>query len=177
MKDGMIFPFKKTWRSRLDLEYLDETSGRKVAARLDQSHPEDGANPNEIGKKLHQFADYASKETLGQVHAGGFLHHRIVLNPDGSRTSPTALSNSERKKRICDAWMKHMREIKTSSSHPVIQHRLVFTMSTAFHDKLVAAGINPDIVLRSSLKTVLNRFQQRFHPKDSIGYASSGFIG
>jgi hypothetical protein len=34
MKDGMIFPFKKTWRSRLDLEYLDETSGRKVAARL-----------------------------------------------------------------------------------------------------------------------------------------------
>jgi hypothetical protein len=171
MKDGMIFPFKKTWRSRLDLEYLDETSERKVAARLDQSRLEDGANPNEIGKKLRQFADYASKETLGQVHAGGFLHHRIVLNPDGSRTSPMALSNSERKKRICDAWMKHMREIKTSSSHPVIQHRLVFTMSTAFHDKLVVAGINPDIVLRSSLKTVFNRFQQRFHPKDSIGYA------
>jgi hypothetical protein len=44
-------------------------------------------------------------------------------------------------------------------------------MSTAFHDKLVATGINPDIVLRSSLKTVLNRFQQQFHPTDSIGYA------
>jgi hypothetical protein len=43
--------------------------------------------------------------------------------------------------------MKHMREIKTSSSHPVIQHRLVFTMSTAFHNKLVAAGINPDLFL------------------------------
>jgi hypothetical protein len=171
MKDGIIFPLKKTWRSRLDLEYLDETSGRKVAARLDQSYLEDGANPNEIGKKLRQFADYASKETLGQVHAGGFLHHRIVLNQDGSRTSPMALSNSERKKRICDAWMKHMREFKTSSSNPVIQHRLVFTMSTAFHDKLVGAGINPDIVLRSSLKTVLNRFQQRFHATDSIGYA------
>ena len=98
MKDGIIFPFKKTWRSRLDLEYLDETSERKVAARLDQSRLEDGANPNEIGKKLRQFADYASKETLGQVHAGGFLHHRIVLNPDGSRISPMALSNSERKK-------------------------------------------------------------------------------
>jgi hypothetical protein len=44
MKDGMIFPFKKTWRSRLDLEYLDETSGRKVAARLDRcfafKHPD-----------------------------------------------------------------------------------------------------------------------------------------
>jgi len=171
MKDGMIFPFKKTWRSRLDLEYLDETSGRKVEARLDQSRHEDRANPNEIGKKLQQFADYASKETLGQVHAGGFLHHRILLNRDGSRTSPMALSNTERKKRICEAWMKHLQGFKTSSSNPVIQHRLVFTMSTAFHDKLVAAGVNPDIVLQSSLKTVLNRFQQRFHPKDSIGYA------
>ena len=171
MKDGMIFPFKKTWRSRLDLVYLDETSGRKIEARLDQFRHEDRANPNEIGKKLRQFADYASKETLGQVHAGGFLHHRILLNRDGSRTSPMALSNTERKKRICEAWMKHLQGFKTSSSNPVIQHRLVFTMSTAFHDKLVAAGVNPDIVLQSSLKTVLNRFQQRFHPKDSIGYA------
>jgi hypothetical protein len=67
--------------------------------------------------------------------------------------------------------MEHLQKYKTSSSNPVIQHRLVFTMSEAFHDKLVEAGINPDIVLRSSLKTVLNRFQQRFHPKDAIGYA------
>ena len=171
MKDGMIFPFKKTWRSRLDLEYLDETSGRKIEARMAQSQSEDQADHTAVGKKLKQFADYASKETLGQVHAGGFLHHRIVLNPDGSQTSPFALSNAERKKRICDAWMEHLQKFKTSSSNPVIQHRLVFTMSEAFHDKLVEAGINPDIVLRSSLKTVLNRFQQRFHPKDSIGYA------
>ena len=35
--------------------------------------------------KLKQFADYASKETLGQVHAGGFLHHLILLNEDGTR--------------------------------------------------------------------------------------------
>ena len=33
MKNGMIFPFKKTWRSRLDLEYLDETSERKLSLR------------------------------------------------------------------------------------------------------------------------------------------------
>ena len=171
MKDGMIFPFKTTWRSRLDLEYLDETSARKVAARIDQSGSEDRADPSEIGKKLKQFADYASKETLGQVHAGGFLHHRIVLNPDGSRTSPMELTNTERKKRIKEAWLEPLQKFKTSSSTPVIQHRLVFTMSEAFHDKLVDAGINPDIVLRSSLKTVLNRFQQRFHPKDAIGYA------
>ena len=171
MKDGMIFPFKKTWRSRLDLEYLDETSARKVAARIDQSGSEDRADPSEIGKKLRQFTDYASKETLGQVHAGGFLHHRIILNADGSRTSPLALTNTERKKRINEAWFEHLQQFKTSSSNPVIQHRLVFTMSEAFHDKLVSAGLNPDVVLQSSLKTVLNRFQQRFHPKDSIGYA------
>jgi hypothetical protein len=171
MKDGMIFPFKTTWRSRLDLEYLDETSGRKIEARKGQSHSEDEADPAAVGKKLKQFADYASKETLGQVHAGGFLHHRIILNPDGSQTSPFAMSNELRKKRICEAWMDHLQKFKSSASNPVIQHRLIFTMSTAFHDKLVDAGINPDIVLRSSLKAVLNRFQQRFHPKDAIGYA------
>ena len=167
----MIFPFKKTWRSRLDLEYLDETSGRKVAARNERTQLQEQADHTAVGKRLKQFADYASKETLGQVHAGGFLHHRIIINPDNSQTSPLALSNAERKKRICDAWMKHLQQYKSSSTNPVIQHRLVFTMSTPFHDKLVAAGINPDIVLRCSLKTVLNRFQQKFHPRDSIGYA------
>jgi hypothetical protein len=33
MKAGMIFARKTTWRSRLDLEYLDETSSRKMSAR------------------------------------------------------------------------------------------------------------------------------------------------
>ena len=33
MKNGLIFPFKTTWRERLDLDYLDETSARKIAAR------------------------------------------------------------------------------------------------------------------------------------------------
>jgi hypothetical protein len=78
MKAGMIFARKTTWRSRLDLEYLDETSTRKVSAR--QQH-EDGPKR---GSPLRQFADYASKETLGQVHAGGFLHHLILINEDGT---------------------------------------------------------------------------------------------
>jgi len=30
MKAAMIFARKTTWRSRLDLEYLDETSNRKL---------------------------------------------------------------------------------------------------------------------------------------------------
>ena len=173
MKNGMIFPFKTTWRARLDLEYLDETSGRKIAAREGQKAEKkvDQADHTVIGKNLKQFADYASKETIGQVHAGGFLHHLIVMNPDGTRSVPGALSNIERKRRISDEWFKHLKKWHTSSKNPVIQHRLVFTMSTPFHDKLVGAGLNPDTVLQSTLKTMMRDFQEKFHPKDSIGYA------
>ena len=68
----MIFARKTTWRSRLDLEYLDETSSRKVSSR--QQHDD---SPKRT-RPLKQFADYASKETLGQVHAGGFLHYFVL---------------------------------------------------------------------------------------------------
>jgi hypothetical protein len=131
MKAGMIFARKTTWRSRLDLEYLDETSTRKVSAR--QQH-DDGSKRT---KPLRQFVDYASKETLGQVHAGGFLHHLILINEDGSRTAPSQLTNDERKRRISEAWFEHIRKYPTSSQNPVIQHRLVFSMSRELHDKLV----------------------------------------
>jgi hypothetical protein len=93
VKAGMIFARKSTWRSRLDLEYLDETSERKVSQRQrDESDVKESA----IGRKLKQFADYASKETLGKVHAGGFLHHMILVNEDGNRVAPSQLSNEER---------------------------------------------------------------------------------
>ena len=84
IKAGMIFARKTTWRSRLDLEDLDETSSRKFSAR--QQH-NDGP---ERTRPLRQFANYASKETLGQVHAGGFLHHMILINKDGA--APPLLS-------------------------------------------------------------------------------------
>ena len=137
MKAGMIFARKTTWRSRLDLEYLDETSSRKMSAR---QQPDDGSKAT---RPLRQFADYASKETLGQVHAGGFLHHLILVNPDGSRTAPSQLTNDERKRRISEAWFEHIRKYPTSSQNPVIQHRLVFSMSREMHDKLVETGIIP----------------------------------
>lgn len=165
MKNGMIFPFKKTWRSRLDLEYLDENSERKVALR--KASVEQSA----VGRKLKQFADYASKEMLGQVHAGGFFHHSILINPDGTRSSPAQLNNSERKQRLSTAWFNHIQKFPTSSKNPVIQHRLVFSMSTPFHDKLVEAGINPDRVLQRTMKKVMRKFNERFHPNDAIGYA------
>ena len=161
MKAGMIFARKSTWRSRLDLEYLDETSERKVSQR---QRDESDVKKSAIGRKLKQFADYASKETLGQVHAGGFLHHMILANEDGTRVAPSQLSNEERKKRISEAWFQHIRKFPTSSNNPVIQHRIVFSMSRELHDKLVEAGINPDRVLQSTMGKVMRKFAERFHP-------------
>jgi hypothetical protein len=165
MKNGMILAKKKTWRSRLDLDYLDETSERKM------SQQERLSPKSSIGQKLKQFGDYASKESLGQVHAGGFLHHLIVENPDGSRTAPSQMTNAERKKRISEAWFNHFRKFPTSSKEPVIQHRLVFSMSKELHDKLVASGINPDRVLQTTMRKIMRKFNDRFHPADAIGYA------
>jgi|GEM_PF-2705261 len=44
-------------------------------------------------------------------------------------------------------------------------------MSVQLRDKLVASGISPDRVLQSTLKKVMGKFSERFHPADSIGYA------
>jgi hypothetical protein len=165
MKNGQIFAHKSTARGGLDLEYLDETSRRKVSFR------ERADVDQQIGKKLKHFTDYASKETLGQVHAGGFLHHSIRMNPDGTSTAPSQLSNPERKQRIAEAWRKHLAKFPSTAKRPVSAHRLVFSMSKEQHDALTNAGINPDQVLHSTLKKVMRRFNERFHPNDSIGYA------
>lgn len=93
MKNGIILANKKTWTSRLDLDYLDENSELKQKNK-----------PKEqefiTGQKLRQFSDYASKETLGQVHVGGFFHMKVGQNSDGTFMAPSMLSNEEGKKRI-----------------------------------------------------------------------------
>ncbi|MGB7838700.1 MAG: hypothetical protein WBL40_11385, partial [Terrimicrobiaceae bacterium] len=165
MKNGQIFAHKSTARGRLDLEYLDETSSRKVSLR------ERADMEQQIGRKLKNFTDYASKEALGQVHAGGFLHHEVRRNRDGSSTAPAQLQNAERKRRITEAWQHHLEKFPSQASRPVIAHRLIFSMSKEQHDALVAAGISPDRVLHSSLKKAMRRFAEKFHPGDSIGYA------
>jgi len=165
VKDGQIFARKSTARGRLDLEYLDEISSRKVSLR------ERADMEQQIGRKLKHFADYASKESLGQVHAGGFLHHHICRNPDGSNTAPAQLPNAERKHRITEAWQHHLDKFPSQAKRPVIAHRLIFSMSKEQHDALVAAGLNPDQVLHSTLKKVMRKFAGKFHPGDSIGFA------
>jgi hypothetical protein len=95
----------------------------------------------------------------------------ILASEDGTRVAPSQLSNEERKKRISEAWFQHIRKFPTSSNNPVIQHRTVFSMSRELHDKLVEAGVNPDLVLQSTMRKVMRKFAERFHPIDSIGYA------
>jgi hypothetical protein len=165
VKNGLIFAHKSTARGRLDLEYLDETSGRKASLRVAKKLDE------EVGKKLKGFVDYASKESLGQVHAGGFLHNAIRRNPDGTSTAPSKLTNEERKHRITEAWRFHLDRFGSQAKQPVLAHRLVFSMSTEQHDALVKAGISPDQVVISSVKKVMERFAEKFHRGDSIGYA------
>ena len=165
MKNGLIFAHKSTARGRLDLEYLDESSGRKASLRAAKKLDE------EVGKKLKGFTDYASKESLGQVHVGGFLHHAIRRNPDGTSTAPSKLSNEERKRRITEAWRFHLNRFGSQARQPVVAHRLVFSMSTGQHNALVKAGISPDQVVISSVKKVMERFAEKFHRGDSIGYA------
>jgi hypothetical protein len=81
MKNGQIFARKSTARGGLDLEYLDETSRRKISLRERENMDQ------QIGKKLKHFTGYVSKETLGQVHVGGFFHNHICINPDGTNTA------------------------------------------------------------------------------------------
>lgn len=165
MKNGQIFAHKSTARGGLDLEYLDETSRRKVALREREDIDQ------QIGKKLKHFTDYASKESLGQVHVGGFLHNHICVNRDGTSTAPSKLPNAERKLRISECWRKHLARFPTTARRPVIAHRLVFSMSKEQHDALVGAGINPDQVLHSTMKKVMLKFNQTYHRGDSVGYA------
>jgi hypothetical protein len=64
-----------------------------------------------------------------------------------------------------------LEKFPSQAKRPVIAHRLIFSMSREQHDPLVAAGINPDQVLQSSLKKVMRKFAEKFHPGDAIGFA------
>jgi hypothetical protein len=77
----------------------------------------------------------------------------------------------ERKRRITETWQTHLQRFPSQAKRPIIAHRLIFSMSKEQHDALVAAGINPDHVLHSSLKKVMRKFAEKFHPGDSIGFA------
>jgi len=162
MNNGIILSkCKSTWRSKIDVQYLDETSRLKQQKMTLKGEA--------VGSKLKQFGDYASKEFLGQVHCAGFLWKEVGWQHNGSFVSPQILDNDHRKKRIVECWSSHLR--KHGAPRGILQHRLVFSMSREFHGSLLASGLNPDAILHRSMKKVMRQFQERFHPGDKIGYA------
>ncbi len=115
MKDGIIFARKSTWRSRLDLEYLDETSERKVSQRASASNAD--VEKSAIGRKLRQFARLRLEGNARTGSCGRISSHLIRVNADGTSTAPSqADATTRRKKRISEAWFQHIRKFPTSST-------------------------------------------------------------
>lgn len=152
-----------SWTSPFDCRYQDETSEFKMECdRIAASKRHEVYVP-----KPWETLPYLVKDDLGKIHVRGFLHDRVAQNPDGTFSHPGSLSKEEVFDRLPRAWNEHARACaKTKVSH----HRLVFSMSKEFHDVLVKAGRNPDMVLRSAIERSMRSFQEKFHQGDSVGY-------
>ncbi len=152
-----------SWTSPFDFQYQDETSQFKMECdRIGAEKRYQVYTP-----KPWESLPYLEKDDLGKIHVRGFLHDRVAQNRDGTFSHPASLSQQELLERLPRAWHEHARACaKTQVSH----HRLVFSMSKEFHDALVNAGRNPDMVLRSVIERSMRSFQDKFHPGDSVGY-------
>src|SRR5258705_618779 len=98
-------------------------------------------------------------------------HHRIQIIRTAQARRPLSFLTHKASSAFTETWQKHLAKFPSTAKRPVIAHRLVFSMSKEQHDALTDAGINPDQVLHSTMKKVVRRVNQRFHPNDSIGYA------
>jgi hypothetical protein len=163
MKNGMIVIKKKTWNSRVDIDYLDELSPEK------QRQQQQKAEVNSIGEKLQQFNDYADKDQLGRVYVGGFFHRAAAQNPDGTFTAPASLPKDEVKRRLLKNWRQHLE--KKGAPRGIVQHRFVVSMSKGQYDLLVKYGLNPDTFLHERVRLLMKEFREKFHGGDSVGYA------
>jgi hypothetical protein len=154
---GLLFRKTSTCRARgaanvaqLDLDYLDETSAVKNGGHVQKS------------------VNYLTKEELGAVHCGGFLHSRLLAMTEPGEPGPVHLPNHVRKERIVQACREHIME--HAKPDGVIAHRCILSMSKSMRRRLEHAGLHPDAVLQASLKKIMRKVQDRFHPGDAIGY-------
>jgi len=152
-----------SWTSALDFRYQDETSQFKV--KCDQVAAQ---KRNQVyTPKPWESLPYLAKEDLGKIHVRGFLHERVAQNRDGSFSHPASLSTTETIDRLYPIWQGHSQANRRTQ---ITHHRLVFSFSNEFHDALVAAGRNPDMVLKGMVERSMRALQEKFHPGDSIGY-------
>jgi hypothetical protein len=153
-----------SWTNPVDFRYQDETSEFKIGC--------DQAAAQKRGEvytpKPWEGLPYLAKDDLGKIHIRGFLHDLVAQNPDGSFSHPASLSTVEVIGRLSKAWKAHARKNgETEISH----QRLVFSMSKEFHEAIVQAGRNPDMVLKGIVERTLRSFQEKFHPGDPVGYS------
>lgn len=153
-----------SWTSPVDFRYQSETSQFKIDC--------DRAAALKRGQiyvpKPWEGLPYLAKDDLGKVHVRGFLHDRVAQNSDGSFAHPASLDTDETLRRLRSAWTAHATKCRATD---VSHHRLVFSMSNEFHDALVRAGRNPDMVLRGIVEQSMRSLQEKFHPGDSVGYS------
>jgi hypothetical protein len=163
MNNGMIVIKKTTWKSKLNVDYLDELSPEKQRQLLKKGEVKT------IGEKLSQFNAYADKDNLGRVYVGGFFHQAVAENPDGTHTAPANLPKDEVKQRLLKIWKNHL--LEEGAPRGIVQHRFVVSMSQEQHDLLVRNGLNPETFLHERVRLVMKEFREKFHAGDSIGYA------
>ena len=99
----------------VNIEYLDVTSDAKKSYRKTN--------------KLTKSVDYLTKEELGQVHAGGFLHDHLLAMRKQGEPGPANLENEIRKERIKIATLLHLKNYQPPKG--VIAHKFVLSMSSA----------------------------------------------
>ena len=153
-----------SWTSPVDFRYQSETSRFKIdcdrAAALKRGQV--------YVPKPWEGLPYLAKDDLGKIQVRGFLHDRVAQNPDGSFTHPSSLETEDTIRRLRSAWTAHAKKCRSTD---VSHHRLVFSMSSEFHDALVRGGRNPDMALRGIIEQSMRSLQEKFHPGDSVGYS------
>jgi hypothetical protein len=164
---GFVRPFSPSSLSHKTLLRAKRNGGCQSESFVARARRHGAANRTKV-ETLHGLRFQGIARTGSRRR---FLHHHIRLNPDGTSTARRTASESESKRRITETWQTHLERFPSQAKCPMIAHRLIFSMSKEQHDVLVAAGINPDQVLHSSLKKVMRRFAEKFHPGVSIGFA------
>lgn len=161
MKYGILFTKTSTCYGDPDIEYLDETSEKKMKLQAEKNN-ESIDTYIEKSKSVLQEIDYLTKEEHGKVYAAGWIRDKL-LSPQVQ--APEKWDNEVRKTKITEELYK------TKPYRSAVGHKLVFSISKELQTKVEHAGLNLDEVMRKEAKRIMIEFQNQFHKGDKIGFA------
>jgi hypothetical protein len=167
MQFGFLFKKTSTCYGDPDIEYLDETSEKKLQIQAEKN----GVSVEEYIQKNNQVQkdiEYLTKEDHGKVYAAGYLRN-MLLAPKVQ--APEKWDNEVRKTKITEAITDIVEDPNKGRYRGAIGHKLIFSVSTEMEEKIESAGLNLDEILRKECKRVMTEFQHEFHKGDQIGYA------